>query len=94
MPNEYVQAMDGIPDLEAFAAVVYSSNYEFEIVGDASGASRGEGEEGQTPGSSTKRGRGRSVEGQEIEKGGAGSRFGMPDQAAGVFENVWGKVVG
>lgn len=31
MPNEYLQAMEAIQDLEGFAAVVYSSNWENEI---------------------------------------------------------------
>lgn len=31
VPNEYLQAMEGVRDLEAFAAVVYSSNWENEI---------------------------------------------------------------
>lgn len=31
MPNEYLQAMEGVQDLEGFAAVVYSSNWENEI---------------------------------------------------------------
>jgi peroxin-3 len=31
MPNEYLQAMEGVRDLEAFAAVVYSSNWENDI---------------------------------------------------------------
>ncbi|KAI1751466.1 Peroxin-3 family protein [Xylaria castorea] len=31
MPNEYLQEMEHIQDLEAFAAVVYSSNWENEI---------------------------------------------------------------
>lgn len=31
MPNEYLQAMEQVRDLEAFAAVVYSSNWENEI---------------------------------------------------------------
>jgi peroxin-3 len=31
VPNEYVQAMDQVRDLEAFAAVVYSSNWESQI---------------------------------------------------------------
>ncbi|KAH6636168.1 Peroxin-3 [Chaetomium tenue] len=32
MPNEYLQAMEAVPDLEGFAAVVYSSNWQAEIV--------------------------------------------------------------
>lgn len=31
MPNEYLQAMEQVKDLEAFAAVIYSSNWENEI---------------------------------------------------------------
>ena len=31
MPNEYLEAMEGVQDLEGFAAVVYSSNWENEI---------------------------------------------------------------
>jgi len=31
VPNEYLQAMERVRDLEAFAAVVYSSNWESEI---------------------------------------------------------------
>lgn len=31
VPNEYLQAMEQVRDLEAFAAVVYSSNWENEI---------------------------------------------------------------
>lgn len=31
MPNEYLQEMEAVRDLEAFAAVVYSSNWENEI---------------------------------------------------------------
>ncbi|MCJ1307542.1 peroxin [Agyrium rufum] len=30
VPNEYVQAMEGVRELEAFAAVIYSSNFEME----------------------------------------------------------------
>lgn len=32
VPNEYLQAMEQVADLEAFAAVVYSSNWETEIM--------------------------------------------------------------
>lgn len=31
MPNEYLQVMEGVRDLEGFAAVVYSSNWQAEI---------------------------------------------------------------
>ncbi|KAF2404303.1 peroxisomal membrane protein [Trichodelitschia bisporula] len=38
--NEYLTAMEGVKDLEAFAAVVYSSNFDFEPV-DAGAATEG-----------------------------------------------------
>ncbi|KAK3375479.1 Peroxin-3 [Podospora didyma] len=34
MPNEYLQAMEAVRDLEGFAAVVYSSNWQAEIARD------------------------------------------------------------
>lgn len=34
MPNEYLQAMESVKDLEGFAAVVYSSNWQAEIASD------------------------------------------------------------
>ncbi|KAK0710952.1 Peroxin-3 [Lasiosphaeris hirsuta] len=37
MPNEYLQAMEGVRDLEGFAAVVYSSNWQAEIARDGEG---------------------------------------------------------
>lgn len=37
MPNEYLQEMEGVRELEGFAAVVYSSNWESEIERDEEG---------------------------------------------------------
>lgn len=34
IPNEYVQTIEGVRELEAFAAVIYCSNFELEIVGE------------------------------------------------------------
>ncbi|KAK4448522.1 peroxin-3 [Podospora aff. communis PSN243] len=34
MPNEYLQAMEAVRDLEGFAAIVYSSNWQAEIARD------------------------------------------------------------
>lgn len=52
MPNEYLQEMEQVRDLEAFAAVVYSSNWENEIHEEGGlAASRGPGDEtGSTAG--------------------------------------------
>lgn len=38
VPNEYLQAMEAVRDLEGFAAIVYSSNFEFEAPGSGAGA--------------------------------------------------------
>jgi peroxin-3 len=39
MPNEYLQEMETVRDLEGFAAVVYSSNWEAEIAQDSNDGS-------------------------------------------------------
>ncbi|KAL8670836.1 MAG: hypothetical protein Q9168_004636 [Polycauliona sp. 1 TL-2023] len=35
VPNKYAQAIESVNELEAFAAVIYSSQFEFEALGDA-----------------------------------------------------------
>ncbi|KAL9031566.1 MAG: hypothetical protein Q9196_000414 [Gyalolechia fulgens] len=47
VPNRYAQAVEGVKELEAFAAVIYSSHFEFEALGDAgsSGAREAQNEE-------------------------------------------------
>ncbi len=35
VPNTYAQAIENVKELEAFAAVIYSSYFEFEALGDA-----------------------------------------------------------
>jgi peroxin-3 len=49
--NEYLAAMESVRDLEAFAAVVYSSNFEFEAPDYAAtpAAEKTSGEEAKTP---------------------------------------------
>ena len=36
VPNEYVQAMEGVNELEAFAAVIYSNKFDYEAGCDTS----------------------------------------------------------
>jgi peroxin-3 len=53
MPNEYLQVMEGVRELEGFAAVVYSTNWESEIERDEEGGMgmvAREAEEGQRVG--------------------------------------------
>ena len=81
--------MEAVRELEAFAAVVYSSHYEFEgpEIGD----------EGESEGVGTRK----AVEVEEAPEsveakvlGPDGSRKGVVDMAGSVFESVWGRVVG
>ncbi|KAK0722975.1 peroxin-3 [Lasiosphaeria miniovina] len=49
MPNEYLQAMEAVRDLEGFAAVVYSSNWQAEIARDEEVEARSGGASRQKP---------------------------------------------
>ncbi|CAN8096315.1 unnamed protein product [Discula destructiva] len=94
MPNEYLQAMESVQDLEGFAAVVYSSNWENEIreegmVQPASSSGSGHGspraEATNTAGSSARQtaipGPGEGEESMVLVE---------PSQSS--FESVWAKV--
>ncbi|KAL8701487.1 MAG: hypothetical protein Q9224_000487 [Gallowayella concinna] len=76
VPNKYAQAIEGVRELEAFAAVIYSSHFEFEALGDA----RGEGTKEPPP---------RRDEAAEEKNEG-----GVVGAATGIFESVWGKIIG
>lgn len=85
VPNEYLQSMEQVRDLEAFAAVVYSSNWESEIspmdVEDSTPFVQKEG-----PG------------GSEVLPAGAASESSGRESivevgAASSFENAWDKAV-
>lgn len=95
MPNEYVQAMEEVRELDAFAAVVYSSHFELGVTGDANETRIGPVAEAES-----------RADGEEI----LGGREEMPlkprterrrkEEGAGVlgkateaFESVWGKVI-
>ncbi len=104
VPNEYVQAIEAVSELEAFAAVVYSSNFDLEAVF----------ETGTTPDSTTSGSRDEVPGGENSRKGLAGMSTveaedvvrvekggGIMDRATGIvdatwggFESVWGKVTG
>ena len=101
VPNEYVQAMEGVSELEGFAAVVYSSNFEFEAGFQASvspdTAASGTEDEviARGPGLENMSGN-EAEEAVRVEKGtGVLDRAtGVVDAAWGGFESVWGKVIG
>jgi peroxin-3 len=94
VPNIYVQAMEDVRELEAFAAVVYSSHFELE--GILRGEREGERDESVVPPSraaAEAAARAAAVassagaEAEEKGKGIVGSTWGM-------FESVWGRVSG
>ena len=104
VPNEYVQAIEAVSELEAFAALVYSSNLDFEarsetiITPDPTTSGRkddiiADGKDGEGLGSIANA----EVEDDaRVEKGvGLVERTtGVVDAVWGGFESVWGKVTG
>ncbi len=107
VPNEYVQAIEAVSELEAFAAVVYSSNNEFEArsetfcTPDPAGSRRRDEAEGDGDDAKDGKGSGSIVTARAEDVAEAGERRGIIDKAAGVvdaawggFESVWGKVTG
>ncbi len=80
VPNEYVQAMEGVGELEAFSAVVFSSF--FEAVG-----GEGEGKEDEVKGAER-------LEEEIREEDGVEGRGGLLGGVRQGFESVWGRVVG
>lgn len=104
VPNEYVQAIEAASELEAFAAVVYSSNFEFEAGLDTSNTpnSTASGSIDEITGGGKNRndlGSMPSVEVEDVDRVGKGGGImdratGVVDAAWGGFESVWGTVTG
>lgn len=84
VPNEYLQAMEQVRDLEAFAAVVYSSNWESEVTPMTEDRLREMDKQQQLGESGVQSKPSSNIAGQEsiIDVG-----------TASVFENAWGKAV-
>ena len=101
VPNEYVQAMESVSELEGFAAVVYSSNFEFEAGVGAVGGSDAAGTRSEDEAVAVERPLESSaaVEAEEEIRVGKGAGIldratGVVDAAWGGFESVWGRVAG
>lgn len=104
VPNEYVQAIEAVSELEAFAAVIYSSNFEcdagFETGNtpdSTASGSRDEIAEGGKDGNGL--GGMSTSETEDVVRVGKGGGImdratGVVDAAWGGFESVWGKVTG
>lgn len=84
VPNEYVQVLDEVRDLEAFAAVVYSSHFELEAL--RANATMGDTEYIPSP-------RGGYRDTAESDKSGDERKSGAVGQSTGAFESVWNRVV-
>jgi len=101
VPNEYVQAAEGVSELEGFAAVVYSSNFEFEAGLEASvtpdSSRSGSGDEAATkakPLESLFIAKAEEAARVEQGRGIINKTTGVVDMAWGGFESVWGNVTG
>ena len=88
VPNEYVQAMEGVRKVEAFAAVIYSSPFEGEGVEVLQEESRS-ATEGKVKGSEEEQ-----EVAEEVEIGVVRQVGGVVDRVGAVFGNLWGRVVG
>ena len=92
VPNPYVQGLEAVRELEAFAAVVYSSNFDFESV------ARDQEEERDDTGGS---GKGKGIEGSV---GVVGVEGVVPEETVGIIsakaeesgrgKGVWGAMSG
>ena len=102
VPNQYVQAMEGVRELEAFAAVVYSSNFAVEgvMAADVGGEGVTEGgkarmvdvpQEGVAEGDLVDQGEGKF---ERVEGPQEGIMGAVAAKTWGVWESVWGRVVG
>ena len=84
MPNEYVQAIESVKEMEAFAAVIYSSNFEFEAEGSEPSFQRDDRDEAKA--------------GEGIVEGGTapmvGERRGVIDGIKSATGSIWGTVTG
>jgi peroxin-3 len=87
VPNEYLQTMEQVRDLEAFAAVVYSSNWESEIapVGEENPGRDSKGKDVRRRASPTDQG--------SLEEDGPSQGSIIDISAASTFESVWGKAI-
>lgn len=100
VPNEYVQAMEEVRELDAFAALVYSSHFELGVTMDANGTGvepvvEAEGRAGgEVLGAKEVSGKGEEMPLEpRIGKGEKEEGAGIIGKTTGVFENVWGRVV-
>ncbi|KAM0284975.1 hypothetical protein ACHAQH_001664 [Verticillium albo-atrum] len=82
MPNEYLREMERVRDLEGFAAVVYSSNWENEVMRDqnlAAGVADAKEDEAQ------------AAQSQGTKRAGLGDESVVLVESQPSFEDAWGR---
>ncbi|KAK0732764.1 Peroxin-3 [Apiosordaria backusii] len=109
MPNRYLQAMEQVRDLEGFAAVVYSSNWQAEIAQDEelevlqreqqqqpqrNNSSGGGSVSGLVGGERNGGGSGSGLEGSTVVGGGEESLVVVGADPQGSFEGAWERAMG
>lgn len=94
MPNEYVQAMQEVRELDAFAAVVYSSHFELGVTGEANETRVGPVTEAESRADDDEILGGREEmslkPGIERREGGGAGVLGKATEA---FESAWERVI-
>jgi len=102
VPNEYLQAMEDVRDLEGFAAIVYSSNFEFEAPSSGAGSSSaateggsrkdsGKGEEAKTSEMGGGEAKTNEMGGEQAKTSEMGGGEASLVGGESGFESVWGK---
>jgi len=90
VPNEYVQAMEGVRELDAFAAVVYSSNLEAEGARVGMEVDEEDETEEVVVVESVTRGGSARIVGRESAGGGTGGGWGIGNTVNWVMGGWWG----
>lgn len=92
MPNEYLQAMEAVRDLEGFAAVVYSSNWENEIREEAMVPEEVSSSGASTSARATTTAASSVRQSAVINPGDVEESMVLVDPSQSSFESVWAKV--
>lgn len=87
LPNEYAQAMEGVREMEAFAAVIFTEGFELDAP-EPRGGTPSHNPESELPRETGARSRGPADGGEAQPTGG------MVSRAWAGFEGVWDRVTG
>lgn len=88
LPNEYAQAMEGVTEMEAFAALIFTEGFELDAPRPESGNPPDNNRASELPREAV------VAEKEPVDGGEARPGEGMVNKAWAGFEGVWGRVVG